>query len=119
LTDYVIGKMRYLIWIICTLLLSLSLTVSAAKLVKGVEVSALGQLADDEEAPFEIVANNKVHKCGGKSSNRFLIYSEDPDVAMRRFLLALEAMRNDWVLTLNTEGCEGSALRAFEIRLHR
>lgn len=86
--------------------------------MRGIEVSAIGQLDDDEESPFEVIAANKAHKCGGKNSNRFLVYSEDPDVAFRRFTLALEAMRNNWTLTLKTDDCEGSALRAFEIRLY-
>lgn len=109
--------MRSLNWCLVVLLVVMSLETWAGNLIQGLEVAALGQLADDEEAPFEIVALNKVHNCGGKKSNRFLVYSEDPDVAQRRFLLALEAMRNNWVLTLNTDGCDGNALRAFEVRL--
>jgi len=91
----------------------------AASLVQDLEVGSIGQLADDEEAPFEIIALNEVHKCGGEVSNRFLVFSEDPDVAMRRFMLALEAYKGQGRLTLKVGGCDGSALRAFELRLQR
>ena len=97
-------------------LLALAQTI-LSKPVTGVYVSAIGQLEDDEEAPFEIIANNKVHKCGGKPSNRFIVYSEDPIVGHRRFLLALEALRNNWVLTLDTSDCEDNALIVDAIRL--
>ncbi len=106
-------------WLVCVIGCVLSPWATAASLVQDLEVGSIGQLADDEEAPFEIIALNKVHKCGGEPSNRFLVYSEDPDVAMRRFMLALEAYKGNGSLTLKVDGCEGSALRAFELRLQR
>lgn len=111
--------MRFFLVCISISLCLTALPAFAKNWVRDVEVASIGQLADDEESPFELIAANKLHKCGGKQSSRFKVYSQDPDVAMRRFLLAMEAMRNGWTLTLKTKGCEGRALRVFGVRLNR
>ncbi len=85
--------------------------------VHGIIISSIEQLEDDEEAPFEIRARNKAHRCGGKSSSLFRVYSEYEAVAMRRFLLALEAMKQGWSISVTTDGCEDKALLVNSIRL--
>jgi hypothetical protein len=90
-----------------------------SKRVVGVIISSIEQRSDDEEAPFEIRARNKIHKCGGSPSNLFRVYSEYETVAMRRFLLAMEAMKLNWTISVNTDGCEDKALLVNSIRLDR
>ncbi|OUR66436.1 hypothetical protein A9Q73_07095 [Bermanella sp. 47_1433_sub80_T6] len=85
--------------------------------VHGIIISSIEQLEDDEEAPFEIRARNKAHRCGGKSSSLFRVYSEYEAVAMRRFFLALEAMKQGWSISVTTDGCEDKALLVNSIRL--
>ncbi len=85
--------------------------------VHGIIISSIEQLEDDEEAPFEIRARNKAHRCGGKSSSLFRVYSEYEAVAMRRFLLAVEAMKQGWSISVTTDGCEDKALLVNSIRL--
>ncbi len=89
------------------------------KRVMGIIISSIEQISDDEEAPFEIRARNKVHKCAGSPSNLFRVYSEYDAVAMRRFLLAMEAMKMNWTISVRTDGCEGKALLVNSIRLDR
>lgn len=87
--------------------------------VKGLLIESIAQVEDDEEAPFEIRAVNKRHKCGGKSSNLFRIYSEYELVGERRFNMAMNAMEHGYNLSLTTKGCEGNALVAHKIRISR
>ncbi len=94
-----------------------NLAMASEKKVRGLIINGLEQKADDEEAPFEIRARNKVHKCGGKSSNLFRIFSEYETVGQRRFLLALTAMERGWKVTLETDGCDGRALSVKSIRI--
>ena len=93
---------------------------SAAKYsVKSMRVESIAQEVDDEEAPFSIRSLNKFHKCGGKSSNLFIVHSEYEKVAKQRFDLVLEAMKNNWTISVSTHGCEGKALVVNQIRLKR
>ncbi len=85
--------------------------------VQGVVVQSIAQNVDDEEAPFDIISSNKIHKCGGKTSNWFRVYSQDPEVGHRRFLLVLEALRSHLPLTFTTDGCDGSALKVKGVQL--
>ncbi len=87
------------------------------KVVSGLLVSGIEQSEDDEEAPFDIYARNKVHKCGGKTSNLFRIYNEYDTVAQRKFLLVLTAMKNNWSISFTTNGCDGRALMVDSLRL--
>lgn len=87
------------------------------KVVSGLLISGIEQSEDDEEAPFDIYARNKAHKCGGKSSNLFRFYNEYDAVAHRKFLLVLTAMKQNWSISLTTNGCDGSALQVNSIRL--
>ncbi len=102
-----------LLWAIC------ANTWSDNKRVMGIVISSIEQISDDEEAPFEIRARNKAHKCGGSSSNLFRVYSEYESVTMRRFLLAMEAMKMNWTISVSTDGCEDKALLVKSIRLDR
>ena len=98
----------------------ISCNVLAAKYsVKNLKVQSIAQEADDEEAPLLIRSLNKFHKCGGKSSNLFVIHSEYEYVATVRFNLVLEAMRNNWAISVSTHGCEGKALVVNKVRLEK
>ena len=90
-----------------------------SKHVSGIIISSIEQKSDDEEAPFEMRAHNKIHKCGGSASNLFRVYSEYEAVGMRRFLLAMEAMKRNWTISVSTDGCEDKALLVNSIRLDR
>jgi hypothetical protein len=87
--------------------------------VTGLKVDSISQTEDDEEAPFDIKASNKRHKCGGKASNLFRVHSEYIEVARRRYDMALNAMIHQYTLSLGTHGCKGNALIVNEVRLHR
>ncbi|WP_396587271.1 hypothetical protein [Bermanella sp. R86510] len=78
--------------------------------VENVFISDLEQRIDDEEAPFEFIGRNKVHECGGKTSQRFIMYGEYPNVQQRRFQLALSALLHKKPLRLLVEGCDKKAL---------
>ena len=92
---------------------------SAAKVIRDVQVNSVEVAKDDEEGPFDIRSGNKVHKCGGKQSNIFRVYSEYEAVQDRRFTLALEALTSGRLLTLTSDYCEGAAMVIKKIRLHR
>lgn len=89
------------------------------KVVSGLLVSGIEQSEDEEEAPFDIYARNKAHKCGGKPSNLFRFYNEYDVVAHRKFLMVLTAMKNKWSLSLTTNGCDGNALQVKSLRLEQ
>lgn len=85
------------------------------QLIEGMIVTGIEQSIDDEEAPFDILAGNKIHKCGGQASNRFRIHSEYENVAMRRFMMAMTAMEKKWHLYAKSKGCEGGAMTLYEL----
>lgn len=95
------------------------MAVADEQLVSGLVVSSVEQRVDDEEAPFDIHSSNKIHKCGGKPSNVYRVYSEYDQVALRRFQLALEALKGKLTLSLITDNCDGRALRVKSLRLDR
>lgn len=104
--------------VICLFLFFITLTGWAEdKIVSGLLITGIEQQEDDEEAPFDIYARNKAHKCGGKVSNIFRVYSEYDTVANRRFMLALTAMKENWSISVSTHGCEGKALIVNSLRL--
>lgn len=107
------------LWLVFTLLFVSSLSYAALYDVRGLKVDAIAQLEDDEEAPFDILASNKRHKCGGKSSNRFRVYSEFNIVSERRFSMVMNAMTHGYSLSISTHGCEGSALLVERIKVSR
>ncbi|EAT12034.1 hypothetical protein HF888_04390 [Bermanella marisrubri] len=74
--------------------------------ITGVIVSGLEQRMDDEEAAFEIIAANKIHKCNDKGSQTFRFYSEYEQVQNRRFELALTAFLHKKPVSLYVNGCE-------------
>ncbi|MFT6153840.1 MAG: hypothetical protein ACJA0E_001881 [Bermanella sp.] len=114
-----IGANFHKIKIIVFLLLILPMQVIAATYnVTGLKVGSISQDEDDEESPFEIRAINKQHKCGGKPSNLFKVYSEYSDVSNRRYDMAMNAMIGNYSLSLGTHGCKGNALIVNEIRIH-
>jgi hypothetical protein len=107
------------VYLIIFLLIILPIKVSAATFnVSGLKVASIAQVEDDEESPFEIRALNKQHKCGGKVSNLFKVYSEYYAVALRRYDMAMQAMIGNHSLSLGTHGCKGNALIVNEILIH-
>lgn len=88
-----------------------------AKDIYGIEVSALYQLEDEVNPPFDFQSKRKLHKCGGKGSNHFRIYSEDPTTADRRFRLTLTAFSQGLKLSVGTVKCEGKRMVADWVRL--
>ena len=90
-----------------------------AQVIRDVLVNSVESAKDDEEAPFDIRSGNKLHRCGGKQSNIYRVYSENEIVQSMRFKLALEALTSGRSLTLTTETCEGAAMAIKKIRLHR
>ena len=107
------------LWFAFIFMMAINLSHGALYDVRGLKVDAIAQLEDDEEAPFDILASNKRHKCGGKSSNRFRVYSEFNIVSERRFNMVMNAMSNGFSLSISTHGCEGSALLVERIRVSR
>lgn len=92
------------------LIVSSMTAIADEQIIEGMIVSGIEQSVDDEEAPFDILARNKIHNCGGKPSNRFRVHSEYETVAMRRFLMAMKAMEKGWRLNVKRDGCEGNAM---------
>ena len=90
-----------------------------ALVIRDVLINSVESATDDEEAPFDMRSGNKLHRCGGKQSNIYRIYSENEVVQHMRFKLALEALTSGRSLTLTTETCEGAAMVIKKIRLHR
>ncbi len=82
-------------------------------------IESVAQNEDDEEAPFDIRASNKRHKCGGKSSNLFRVYNEHNIVSNRKFEMAMNAMLNKFTLSVSTHECEGKALTIERMRISR
>ena len=112
------SDMRWIVLIGSVTLFSLPCW-SAKYSVTQLQIQSIAQEQDDEEASFTIRSNNKFHKCGGKSSNLFVVHSEYERVGYMRFTLAIEAMKNNWPISISTKGCNGRALNVEKIRLDR
>jgi len=111
--------MRHLILFLFVALLATNNVNADEQIVNDLIVSSVEQRVDDEEAPFDIHSSNKIHNCGGKPSNVYRVYSEYDTVAMRRFQLALEALKTRLKLSVITDGCEGRILKVKSLRLDR
>jgi len=111
--------MRHLILFLFVALLATNNVNADEQIVNDLIVSSVEQRVDDEEAPFDIHSSNKIHNCGGKPSNVYRVYSEYDTVAMRRFKLALEALKTRLKLSVITDGCEGRILKVKSLRLDR
>ena len=101
------------------LLLFLNICATEAQVIRDVLVNSIESAKDDEEAPFDIRSGNKLHKCGGKQSNIYRVYSDNETVQNMRFQLALQALTSGRGLTLTTETCEGAAMIIKKVRLLR
>lgn len=88
-----------------------------AKDMYGIEVNAVYQLEDEVNPPFDFQSKRKLHKCGGKSSNHFRVYSEDITTGERRFKLVLAAFAQGAKVSIGTVKCEGKRMVASWIRL--
>lgn len=87
--------------------------------VKGLLIESVAQIKDDEEAPFNLRASNKRHKCGGKPSNLFRVYSEHAVTGERMFSLSMSALIHGFTLSVSTNGCDGNALIINQIRIQK
>ena len=90
-----------------------------AESIKSLKVVSVYQIEDDSDAGFDFFTSKKVHKCGGKLSNRFRSYSDDPQVSERKLSLILNAMNHGYSLTVGVDDCEGKAMRVDYIGISR
>ncbi|MDK2777061.1 MAG: hypothetical protein KYX62_05315 [Pseudomonadota bacterium] len=84
-----------------------------------VKVIAVYQTEDERSAPFEFFSSEKLHRCGGKASNRFRAYSRYSEVAERKFQLVRDAFAQQATLRVSTAGCEGTAMLVEGIGIRR
>lgn len=108
--------MKFFILLISTFLFC---QVIQAQVIRDILVNSVESAKDDEEAPFDIRSGNKLHRCGGKQSNIYRVYSDNEVVQNMRFKLALEALTSGRSLTLTTEACEGAVMLIKKVRLLR
>lgn len=107
---------------VCLVLLLCGLqakSLAASYEVTDILISSIAQEDDDEEAPIVFWASNKTHKCGGKPSNRFIVFSEHSQVSQQRTLLLQLAFTQQFTVSVSTKGCYEKALRVDAIRIHR
>jgi hypothetical protein len=102
--------MKSLINIAFLLLAGFSIQAQCADKMSQLEIISIYQIEDEEEASFDFFTSKKVHKCGGKLSNRFRSYSTEESVARRKFELILSAMNQGYKVTLSGNECEGRSL---------
>ena len=102
--------MKLLISLIFLCLNPWSSTVFASDKISDLDIIAIYQIEDDEDAGFDFFTSQKSHKCGGKLSNRFRVYSDDSAVLDRKFQLVMNAFDNKRRVTVGKDGCEGTAL---------
>lgn len=81
-----------------------------SKMLPPINVIAIYQLEDEEDASFDFFSSKKMHKCGGKASNRFRSYSDNDNITRRKFDLVISAINFKHTLSLRTLGCEGRAM---------
>jgi hypothetical protein len=90
-----------------------------AKDIYGIEVTAIYQLEDEVNPPFDFQSKHNLHKCGGKKSNHFRVYSDDITTGNRRFKLLLSAFSQQTKISVGTMKCEGKRMITSWIRLSR
>jgi hypothetical protein len=81
-----------------------------SKIKNNLKIISLYQIEDDSSAGFDFFTSQKIHKCGGKLSNRYRSYSDHKDVAARKFQLALAAMNFQHKVSIKSLGCEGRSM---------
>jgi hypothetical protein len=108
------GFMKSLIQIAFLLLLSplgsQTLFAETSNINNDLKIISLYQIEDDTYAGFDFFTSKKVHKCGGKLSNRYRSYSDHKDVAARKFQLALAALNYKYKVSIKSLGCEGRSM---------
>ena len=80
------------------------------KIKNNLKIISLYQIEDDTNAGFDFFTSQKIHKCGGKLSNRFRSYSDNKAVAERKFNLALAALNFQYKVSIKSLGCEGRSM---------
>ncbi|CCK74679.1 MAG: hypothetical protein KBT75_16675 [Oleispira antarctica] len=73
-------------------------------------IISLYQIEDDTQAGFDFFTSLKSHKCGGKLSNRYRSYSDNQEVAKRKFQLVLAALNFKHKVSIKSLGCEGRSM---------
>lgn len=74
------------------------------------KVISIYQIEDEVSAGFDFFTSKKSHKCGGKLSNRYRIYSDHKNVIERKFQLVLAALNHQHKVSIKAYGCEGRAM---------
>ncbi len=98
---------------------TISPLLSAAEPVNNLKVIAVYQMDDEAGAAFEFFTDKPAHKCGGKPSNRFRVYSRHGEVNDRKFRLIVDALAHQYKVSIGTEGCEGKAMKTGFIGVRR
>lgn len=80
------------------------------KRINNIQVIALYQIEDESDAGFDFFSSKKLHKCGGKESNRFRSYSDNDNINERKFSLIESALNHHHRVTVVTMGCEGRTM---------
>ena len=80
------------------------------KRMSNIQVIALYQIEDESDAGFDFFSSKKLHKCGGKESNRFRSYSDNENINERKFSLIESALNHHHRITVVTMGCEGRTM---------
>ena len=87
-----------------------NLAMADNKRMNSIQVIALYQIEDESDAGFDFFSSKKLHKCGGKESNRFRSYSDNENINDRKFSLIKSALNFHHRVTVVTMGCEGRTM---------
>ncbi len=101
-------KLPFLFFLLLTL--ATSLIADDKKIKKDLTIISVYQVGDYSDAGFDFFTSQKTHKCGGKMSNRHRSYSDNRNVADRKFQLVLAALNFQHKVTVKALGCEGNAM---------
>jgi len=91
-------------------LVASNLAIAENKRINNIQVIALYQIEDESDAGFDFFSSKKLHKCGGKESNRFRSYSDNENINERKFSLIKSALNYHHRVTVVTMGCEGRTM---------
>lgn len=80
------------------------------KTKNNLKIISIYQIEDESSPGFDFFTSQKIHKCGGKLSNRYRSYSDHNVVNERKFQLVLAALNHQYKVSIKSHGCEGSAM---------
>ena len=102
---------RLAIFFICSLLSSSHLYAEQGKKFESnLKIISIYQIEDEINAGFDFFTSRKLHKCGGKPSNRYRSYNDHKETTDRKFQLILAALNHQHKVTIKSLGCEGRAM---------